>query len=116
MDTSRIPMYVVAAAVLAVALSVAGVPFTRLLPFAVILVCPLMMIFMMRGHGNHGGHSDSGHTDGTKAAGDDRHAHTTSSIEDLRRAREQHRREMEQREGRGKRQCSRGRAGTSKAT
>lgn len=28
-----------------------------LLPFAVFLVCPLMMIFMMRGmHGSHGGH------------------------------------------------------------
>ncbi len=28
-----------------------------LLPFAVFLICPLMMIFMMRGmHGDHGGH------------------------------------------------------------
>ena len=29
-----------------------------LLPFAVFLVCPLMMVFMMRGmmHGGHGGH------------------------------------------------------------
>ena len=31
-----------------------------LLPFAVFLVCPLMMIFMMRGmvHGGHGGHEN----------------------------------------------------------
>ncbi|TAK57215.1 MAG: DUF2933 domain-containing protein [Dehalococcoidia bacterium] len=28
-----------------------------LLPFAILLVCPLMMIFMMRGmHGSHSGH------------------------------------------------------------
>ncbi len=36
-----------------------------LLPFAVFLVCPLMMIFMMRGmmHGGHAGHERDGGAD-----------------------------------------------------
>ena len=36
-----------------------------LLPFAIFLVCPLMMIFMMRGmmHGGHGGHQSDGTAD-----------------------------------------------------
>ena len=41
-----------------------------LLPFAVFLVCPLMMIFMMRGmmHGGHGGHETHGASDPTPDA------------------------------------------------
>ena len=37
------------------------------LPFAVFLICPLMMIFMMRGmmHGAHGGHEARDASDGT---------------------------------------------------
>jgi hypothetical protein len=46
--------YVVAAAIVAAALILAGVPFATLLPFALVLLCPLMMVFMMRGmsHGS----------------------------------------------------------------
>jgi hypothetical protein len=29
-----------------------------LLPYALILLCPLMHLFMMRGHGGHGGGND----------------------------------------------------------
>ena len=42
------------AAVVAVLIAV-GAPFTSLLPFAIVLACPLMMVFMMRGmSGSHG--------------------------------------------------------------
>ncbi len=62
MQNSRIPLYVFAAAVVAVALSAAGVPFTRLLPYAVLLACPLMMIFMMKGMGGMSGRDKKDHT------------------------------------------------------
>jgi hypothetical protein len=62
MNNSRIPIYVVAAAVVAVALGVAGVPFTRMLPFALLLACPLMMVFMMKGMGGMGGGDKEDHT------------------------------------------------------
>ena len=67
MDRNRLPTYVVVATVAAVVLAVAGVPLASLLPFAVLLACPLMMVFMMRGmHGStsgggcgmHGSHND----------------------------------------------------------
>lgn len=48
--------YIVAGGVVAAALILAGVPFASLLPFAILLLCPLMMIFMMRGMA-HGGTS-----------------------------------------------------------
>jgi hypothetical protein len=41
-----------------------GIPFSGVLSFAVFLLCPLMMFFMMRGHG-HGSESattDDSHT------------------------------------------------------
>jgi hypothetical protein len=49
----------VAAAGLLVGLLVAGTSVQTLLPFVVLLACPLMMIVMMRGmgHGGHGGPS-----------------------------------------------------------
>ena len=54
--------WLVVVGVVAVALAVAGVPFGTLLPFAVLLACPLMMVFMMKGmHGMHGGESHVGH-------------------------------------------------------
>ena len=38
---------------------VAGVPLANFVPFAIILVCPLMMFFMMRNMGGmHGGGED----------------------------------------------------------
>ena len=71
MNRNQFPTWVVAAAVVAVALAVVGVPLGALLPFAVLLACPLMMVFMMRGmHGGeggcHGGHENhSSHEDHT---------------------------------------------------
>ena len=49
----------VGAAVL-VALGIAGVPVGNFLPFLILLACPLMMFFMMRGM-DHGGSADRGH-------------------------------------------------------
>ncbi|QYG94226.1 DUF2933 domain-containing protein [Iamia sp. SCSIO 61187] len=37
-------------------LSLFGVPVGSFLPFLILLVCPLMMIFMMRGMDHGGGH------------------------------------------------------------
>ena len=49
----------VAAGALVVGLLVAGTPLQSLLPFVLLLACPLMMIVMMRGMGGHGGeHGD----------------------------------------------------------
>jgi choline-glycine betaine transporter len=49
MSHTNMGTWVLAAAVLAAALIVAGVPLATLLPFAILLVCPLMMVFMMKG-------------------------------------------------------------------
>jgi hypothetical protein len=46
----------VAGAALVVGLLVAGTPWRSLLPLALLLACPLMMVFMMRGMGEHGRH------------------------------------------------------------
>jgi hypothetical protein len=38
-----------------------------LLPYAVFLLCPVMMFFMMRGmHGGHGGHDEHNREDGSR--------------------------------------------------
>ena len=55
MQKSRIPTYLIGAAVVGIALAVAGVPLVALVPFAVLLACPLMMFFMMKGMGGMGG-------------------------------------------------------------
>ena len=34
------------------------------LPFLLLLACPLMHVFMHRGHGGHGGHGGGGHVHG----------------------------------------------------
>jgi type III secretory pathway component EscV len=48
-----------AGAAVALVAVVAGVPLASFLPFAIILVCPLMMFFMMRNMGSmHGGGED----------------------------------------------------------
>jgi hypothetical protein len=46
----------VAAGALVVGLLVAGTPLQSLLPFVLLLACPLMMIVMMRGMGGRAGH------------------------------------------------------------
>jgi hypothetical protein len=48
---------VLAVAALAIVLAVAGVPVLNYAPLLVFLVCPLMMFFMMRGHGDTKEHS-----------------------------------------------------------
>jgi hypothetical protein len=54
--SSRYFPYLVGAAVVAAALIAVGAPLAFLLPFAVVLACPLMMFVMMRGMaGMHGG-------------------------------------------------------------
>lgn len=60
---SRMLPYVLGAAVVAALLGLLGAPLASLLPFAVVLACPLMMVFMMRGMaGGHGGGEDhAGH-------------------------------------------------------
>ena len=49
MQHNQLPTYLIAAAAIAAVLVIAGVPLAALLPFALLLACPLMMIFMMRG-------------------------------------------------------------------
>ena len=46
----------VGAAALVVGLLIAGTSLQSLLPYALILACPLMMVFMMRGMGGHTDH------------------------------------------------------------
>lgn len=50
-------LYAIALAIVVVGLVALGVPAQTLLFAALVLACPLMMIFMMRGmHGGHEGH------------------------------------------------------------
>ena len=56
--TRMLPYLVVAAAVGAV-FAIAGVPLGTILPFAVVLVCPLMMFVMMRAMTSSPGASSS---------------------------------------------------------
>jgi len=59
---NRMVPYLVGAAALAAVLGVLGIPLGTLLPFAIVLVCPLMMLVMMRGMtGMHGGEDHTGH-------------------------------------------------------
>jgi hypothetical protein len=56
MKREQLPLYAIALAVLVVGLAFADVPLGTILVLPLILVCPLMMIFMMRGM-QHGGTS-----------------------------------------------------------
>lgn len=76
---------------------------SNLLLFLLILACPLMMIFMMRGHRGHGhgghAHGDHGQTAGANGQSDGEHeqehghcehcAHDDESLDDLKRHREE---------------------------
>lgn len=55
MHGTHMKCLLVAAGALTVGLLVAGTPIQTLLPFALLLACPLMMIVMMRGMGGHDG-------------------------------------------------------------
>lgn len=54
MKREQLPLYAIALAVLVVGLAFAGVPLGTLVVLPLILACPLMMFFMMRGM-DHGG-------------------------------------------------------------
>ena len=60
---SRYFPYLVGAAVVAAVLIAVGAPWASLLPFALVLACPLMMILMMRGMSgmHHSGDDHTGH-------------------------------------------------------
>ena len=58
MNKRQLPTYVVIAAAVALVFAARGGSLASLLPFAILLACPLMMVFMMRGM-NHRGDRDS---------------------------------------------------------
>jgi YHS domain-containing protein len=55
-----VPAVCVVAVAVVLAVTAFGVPATSLLVYGAILLCPLMHLFMMRGHGGPGGHGGSG--------------------------------------------------------
>ena len=61
-----VPALCIAALGAVLAVTVLGVPTSTLLTGAIILACPLMHVFMMRGHGDHGAHG--GQSGGDHAA------------------------------------------------
>ena len=63
MKREQLPLYAVALAVLIVGLAFAGVPAGTLIVLPLILACPLMMFFMMRGtdHGTPRDQDDHAH-------------------------------------------------------
>ncbi|HZQ87633.1 MAG TPA: DUF2933 domain-containing protein [Acidimicrobiales bacterium] len=56
--SSRYFPYLLGAAVVAAILIALGAPLAWLLPFAIVLACPLMMLFMIRGMSGMHGHGD----------------------------------------------------------
>ena len=66
-------MWVIAGAAVALVAVVAGVPLANFVPFAIILMCPLMMFFMMKNMGNmQGGGEDRRERNDSDDAGHDR--------------------------------------------
>jgi choline-glycine betaine transporter len=62
MQHNRMIPYLAVAAVVAAMLIAVGAPLTSLLPFALLLACPLMMIVMMRTmSSSHGSEDHTGH-------------------------------------------------------
>ena len=63
MRSKRFLPYLFGAAMVAAVLIAVGAPLVSLLPFALLLACPLMMVFMMRGmSGMHNsGEDHTGH-------------------------------------------------------
>ncbi len=60
--TNKMFPYLIGAAAVAAALIAFGAPLGALVPFAFVLVCPLMMVVMMRGMGGmHGREDHTGH-------------------------------------------------------
>jgi len=61
MHGTRMRYLLVAAGALVVGLLAAGTPVRSVLPVVLLLACPLMMVFMMRGMGGHGSGHGCGH-------------------------------------------------------
>lgn len=62
MPHSKMFPYLAGVAIVAAVLLAVGAPLAPLLPFALLLVCPLMMVFMMRGMaGSRGAEDHTGH-------------------------------------------------------
>ena len=62
MRCNRMLPYLLGAAAVGAVLVAVGVPLGSLLPFVVVLACPLMMVVMMRGmHGGSSGEDHTGH-------------------------------------------------------
>ena len=59
MKKEQMPRYAMALAVLIVGLAFAGVPLSTLLVLPLLLACPLMMMFMMRGMDHGSDHRDT---------------------------------------------------------
>ena len=60
--SNRMVPWLVGAAALVALLIALGAPLASLVPFAIVLACPLMMVFMMKGMaGMHRGADHSGH-------------------------------------------------------
>ena len=64
----------IAAGALAVGLVVSGTPLQSLLPLVLLLACPVMMIFMMRGMGGHSHHDQGDNNQRNTHEHDDIHA------------------------------------------
>lgn len=65
---AHIALYGVVAAIVVAGVVAFGLPASSLWLLALLVVCPLMMVFMMRGmHGDHG-HVDNADHEGVKAA------------------------------------------------
>lgn len=60
MKKEQMPRYAMALAVLIIGLAFAGVPLSTLLILPLVLACPLMMMFMMRGMGHGTDHREGG--------------------------------------------------------
>ncbi|MGE5830085.1 MAG: DUF2933 domain-containing protein [Micromonosporaceae bacterium] len=68
----------IAAGALVVGLLAAGTPVQSVLPFVLLLACPLMMVVMMRSMGGHAGHDgDQGDHQGHDGPARDRDDATT---------------------------------------
>ena len=73
----------------------------ELLLIALIVACPLLMMWMMRGGHGHGGHADGGHAHGHDGCGGHGHSDSSASnasTDDLRRQRDELNRLIEGRE------------------
>ena len=60
--SNRMTPWLIGVAAVAAILIAIGAPLVSLLPFVIVLACPLMMLVMMRGmSGMHGGGDHTGH-------------------------------------------------------